>query len=309
MKETRLNKIINNVNTDLPMDQRITDQLVDYGINKEAKHNIFKTAASNLLYYKIKHKYAYQIFLKSAAAIVLLLLGTSTVYAAGFILKSHPVEMRVQTAAEYEAECAVDRSTRLKMNPDKVTTQKFGEAITIPEVEEIMDADGNVIEYRQVDKISAIDPVKSGDDVFRQLGHPNLIPTYLLDDYVLGVEGYLYKETDYSGRIVKTIEAVFYSDESSNNKNVHVMYLPIEDIEYIDSTIHIVDSDLSYEESKYETESGLTFNILAYQNDYISAEAYFELDTLGGGAINLSFNNITMDEVKMVLDSIPVVTK
>lgn len=291
MKESEFKDILSRINTDTTMDQQIVDNLINY--EASSNHTFQAKWLSNLNTTKNDKKLLSKISKSIAAVVLLAILGTTTALAASY-LKS------------YTAEFEVVPETELGPPADTLVRKEFGEGHK-NETKTTYDSAGNVIEF-----IGPEDPnhddVKYGNEAFAEIGLPNLIPTYLYDNYLLEEGGYIYVEQlRQDGFIMKKISAGFYQGDSG--KYVFVDFLPSDQSSNY-GIIAYLDSELSTKDfitSTYINKGGLTCNLVENsKHGIVSSTILFDSETLGNATYGISFTNIKMDEIEAILDSIPI---
>jgi Ni,Fe-hydrogenase I large subunit len=293
MKENKLCDIISKIDTDASMDQRIKEKLLTHEVNAGIVNPLkCLTAKLNMMF---KVSYFRAISKVAAAVLIFAVVGTATAWAASYFFKSYPAEFEVIPEVEHNSTI------------EKEVTA-YGEGHK-NERRTITDSDGNVIEsYGPEDPND--DDIKYGNEVFAALGLPNLIPTYLYDNFLLEEGGYRYIEQKYDeDTIYKSIKAGFYSENTT--KYVFIDFNP-SDTSTEDSTIMYAD-DTSTKESfhttTYVTDGGLICNLINNTEDEhetTSATIFYDSETLGNACYLLSFSNIERDEIEAILDSIPI---
>lgn len=325
MRENKFSTVLSKVTTDPAMDQRITEYLLNYQELSQARD---KSNKHSKLLFLLTSKHPRPLFYhisKTAAAIVLLtILGTATAWAASYIVKSYPIDIQLKQtenltdylANEIEHEPKPEKTTILRFGDYEIRSIVYrdadGNIIEPDENGNFLDADGNVFAYedetdRAIASYKDYDPAKGGKEVFELLGLPNIIPTYLYENYKLDPGGYVYKEEEFADRTVKRIEALF--EYGSYQKSVYISYRPVENTGDTKESLYIIEDDIAdYEKTTYTAKTGLLCNILYKKghNELTSAEIHFTDAAMGDGIYSFSFDRIEMDEVKAILDSIPM---
>jgi len=307
MKENEFRAIMSKIDTDSSTDRKITEQLLNYqGISK-LDYTIMKRNRQSILFFIKRGKQYFANVSKVAVAIVLLtIVGTATAWAAAsYFAKSYTVDIQVKTVEDIKPllkdfEYSTSKTFGAYKNERTIYTDPSGNVFDSDIDGILRDGYGNALAVKDV-----YDPVKSGNEVFAVLGLPNLVPTYLLDNYTLDPSGYSYTEQEATE--FKCVRALFWH----GMKAVDIAYEPIKDSENSNTSTYIIgvgELDTSnYIKSTYITKSGLICNILDLQDELtISAEIHFESNTLGEGSYILSFTKIEMDEIEAILDSIPI---
>lgn len=150
---------------------------------------------------------------------------------------------------------------------------------------------------------------REGEDAFAILELPNLIPIYVIDNYYVNNDQFTYKETkNEDGSISKEIYATFY-DNNAQAKRVDISFSPTLTSTKESGITMITEANITTYD--YVTKSGLQFSIAEVdgEQDYqdsIIAFLYFDSETLGHGTYTLNFDEIEIEEIKMILDSIPL---
>jgi hypothetical protein len=234
-------------------------------------------------------------FAKTTAIIILFtFLGTTTVLAADYLIRSYTANLEITP----EVESGPPQENKLK--------QHFGPGHK-NESKITRDAEGNILET-QIPEDPNNDDVKYGDEVFSKLGLPNLIPTYLYDNYLLREGGYLYIEDSLKdGSISSQISAHFFS--ADNGKQIYLYFHPSE-TSTKDHTMTYMTNDFTeddYTTSTYVSKGGLICNLVKIEkHSLIDATIIYDSEQLGNATFFLDFVSIPMDEVKAILDSIPI---
>lgn len=329
MKEEKLRNLMSKVDSDTVMDHRIMDHLFYYeedsGVNLDRNNVNRRTVIPAGKRYKFILNKGSKI---AAALIFFAILGTATVWASSYFVKTHPIDLQIKPMKEYEALVEEWEAQGYKSESQIIKEQRFGEGEVGGTF--LSDASGNKIEpdsngvYKDSDGnildsgiLPEYDPVKSGDEAFAVLGLSNLTPTYVFDNnYILSTEGYRYTETEHkiyaenkSDCFIEQSITAFFDD---TNKTVHFTYTPIDDAASIGTSYFVQDEAdvLNSTTSTYVTEGGLLCNLVITDDEYeaVTAEIYLESETLGKVLYSLSFNHVEMDEIEAILDSVPIST-
>ena len=292
MKENKVFELIANIDTDLSMDQRITEQLMN---DQTITEHTTKNAWLQLKYSRLYHNPTLLRFVRTAAIILIFtFLGTTTVLAANYLIRS------------YRADLEIIPEVELGPPQENTVKQRFGPGHK-NESRITRDAEGNILEA-QIPEDPNHEDIKYGDEVFAKLGLPNLIPTYLYDNYLLGEGGYLY--TEYSledGTISSQISAHFFSVDTG--KQIYLYFHPSE-ASTEDNTMTYMTNEFTeddYSTSTYVSKGGLICNLVENEeHDLIDATIIYDSELLGNATFFLDFVSIPMDEVETILDSIPI---
>lgn len=291
MKNEKIKKIISNIDTDISMDRRITDHLLNYQELTDITHNKALSQRNNntLLFNQALHN-----FTRTAAAILLFtIFGTTTVLAANYLIKSYTADLEIIPEVE------------LSPPQDSTMKQHFGTGHK-NETRITRDAEGNILET-QIPEDPKNEDIKFGDEAFSKLELPNLIPTYLYDHYLLGEGGYLYTAYSHDGNISSQISASFFNVDT--DKQVYLYFHPSK-TSTKDNTMTYMTNEFKEEDlitSTYVTEGGLTCNLVENEKyGLIDATIIYDSEQLGNATYFLDFVSIPMNEVKAILDSIPI---
>lgn len=174
---------------------------------------------------------------------------------------------------------------------------------------DVLTIDDMVIE--EYESVRTHVPYKNGDEAFSVLNLPNLVPTYLLDNFKLSLyDNYTYYEEEFpNGMINKQIYTKFIS-KSGPGRIVYFYYSP-SDTSQKNTIVTTVATDDSITTSTYITKNGLTCNIIEKNDDDIfsssaTALIIFDSKSLGNGSLFFDFHDVEMNEIKDILDSIPI---
>ncbi len=310
MKKDKFISVFKNIEPDSHMDKRITDKLISY--NNQHHKNSFRILRTCC--YKLTPN---SLLSKVAAALLLITVtGTVTAVASSYYYKSYKADFNIMNTAEAESARNAEGTTSqiidytnsivfgsghdihsdIKINGDIVKFDSNGEYV---------DKEGNVY-YSPYEKESSVEEdIQSGNDAFAQLGLSNLIPSYLYDNYLLEKGGYHYTDNgDY-----KILSCGFFSN-AADYKYVFIQYSPLDTSAQNVSCFDLLSDNLTEadcDSSTYETKSGLVCNILTDKvNHTVTANIVFDSEDLGSGNYLLSFFNTELDEIKTILDSIPI---
>lgn len=309
MKECEFIDMIERIDTKPSTDQKITEQLLNYDASSKQPAQLF-SSEKRLCHLPYISKIA-------AACILIALFGTTTAIASNFFLKTYHVDINF-------------KSDKAKDDPHKnpfhnrskeYKTKYFGRGprvfdekgnLITSNKKETTDERGNIYDDTGLGTNFVYNPQKSGEEAFKVLGLPNLTPTYLYDNYILDQNGYMYMKSENKGTIQKKLAVEFITHQTdTNSKFVYIEYYPNENDKSPKTSTYVVDDDPSlYSASTYTTKGGLICNIVSQKNsDDISAQIEMKSDTLGSGTFLISFSHIDMDEIKVILDSLPITTK
>jgi hypothetical protein len=333
MKEEELKKILMQPKMDELMDNRISDNLLSYNPDNNLKLNTGK------LTNKLKYKKSFQFISKAAAVIlVLVAVGGATAWAAGLLVKTKPVNIKTVTKEEIDKmyeEDGLDRDEYIENYKKNRIKKVFGKGnqILLP----VFDSEGNLAE-RDEDGIlhfkdgstvksmaGALDPerhekdIKSSNEAFTELGLPNIIPDYIYENYLVGMEGFIYTEYTQEGHTAKDIMVCFYPDYTSpvfaddlnkdDSMNIFnkVIWFTISSTGESELSTDILsereDEDTSTI-STYTNKNGITCTI--QEEERILAYIHFSSETLGNGSIMIEFHDTPMEKVKEILDMLPL---
>lgn len=291
MKEKDFRKFINTIDTDASIDQRITDQLMNYEVDTLII-NRNRLPVVNLK--NLRGRRLISSMTKAAAVILLFaIVGTTTALAATYLVKSYKVK--------YEVVPESDLGPVPEREIISFGTGHKNESGTF------YDAEGNLtFSYGPEDPND--EDIKFGDEAFTALGLPNLTPTYLYDNYLVQEPGYRYikPKSDDGSEFKDELFVSFFTVGSS--KHVYLDFFP-QETSTQDITLSIptnMAEDLT-NTSTYTTKGGLICNLRESEKyNIIDAIIMFDSDTLGNGFYAICFTDIQMDEAKEILDSIPI---
>ena len=281
MKEKEFMDYISTVDTDFSMDQKVLEQIFN---NSEAanKNNIFKftNTISNL-----KERFQIMRTLPKVAALltILVIVGTATVFAQGYLVKVFSPKIIYKESEGAPANIKVIDKTYIKGS------------------EPLTNEYGGIIGYNRIPG--------AAEEAFALFNLPNLIPTYLLENYYTDSDGYVYTENlaDH-GFTFNNLRAYFTSDVQLT-KRVFFWFTP-EDQSVKDLVFYYTNiSSENITQTTYITKSGLPCIIEDFNkaNHFLNVFILFDSDTLGNGFYRLEFSpNIEMEEVEEILDSIPL---
>ncbi|MDF2545085.1 MAG: hypothetical protein K0S47_4803 [Herbinix sp.] len=316
MKESELKKILTKPVMDQTMDQKIADSLLyhDANINNVGWRRLF---TQKTLRFGIS-KIAVLIFL-------LAIVGVGSAWAAGLYVKSYFTDIKVMTEEEIED----DSDLVIRFDRENATRKRFGTGNkmigllkdmngNIPEI----DADGYYV-FEDGSKFLAPyipDPNrhenarKSGDEAFAEIDYPNLVPTYLYDNYVLGVDGFVYTMITQENKVVlKEIMVEFFTDAYDTGdflkENIWITFHSSETSVKDSKSIHMSydENDDNYIYSSYTTKGGIICSILEeVDRNSIIVHISFDSETIGNGRMMIQFKGLEMDKINEILDTIPL---
>lgn len=331
MKEIDLEKILTRPTTDETMDQKITDSLLNIDMNSEGMNSNKENSSRNVL------NKSYRFSKVAVIVLALIIIGTGTVLAAArHFVKSYPFKTEIMTEEEYiekygsalNVEEVYKDAIKKYFGPGN----KMAASVPLPrdpngnllEVKEINDegyvvlADGST--YKPVQEYYTPDPdrhekaKKSGDESFAEMGYPNLVPTYLYDNYVLGEKGFCNYEHTRDGYTYKWSMAEFFKDAYDtgdfSSEIIYVNFYATEQSTKNSARI-LFDEEWSeddYVYSTYTTKGGVLCSLSEYVGGNITTDIIFDSDTIGNGCIMIEFIGFSdqMDKVKEVLDTLPL---
>lgn len=156
---------------------------------------------------------------------------------------------------------------------------------------------------------------RSGDDAFAEIGYPNILPTYIYDNYLLGPDGITSFELTIDRHTHKWLMTCFYKDgyESGDftSERIWVSFFAMKDSTK-DMTTTLVDdyrTEDDYIYSTYITKGGILCSIKeSIISGNITVEIVFDSDTIGNGHLSLEFVGFRdrLDEIKGILDTLPL---
>lgn len=288
MKEREFIEFVSKIEPHASMDQRITNRLLNY----DATHDNFnqKTKILGQLLVSRINKLSPSLPKVVAVLFVLAIIGSTTALAAGYYIKSYSSQFSVISEPELKLPKDLVKRHFGGHTTKSTTTMENGKLVTIgPET------------YNDED-------VNSGDKAFGELGLPNLFPTYLYNNYIVDDSGIIYGEEEISDGSKSTYIAANFTSFDSK-KLIYVEYVPSK-VSKKDSPNSLATDDFAKEDftsSQYITENGLICNLIeAVTDDTISATIYFDSNSIGNATYLISFSHVKMNEVKEVLDSIPI---
>ena len=320
MKERDLRKVLTKPTTDETMDQKITDSLLNPDLND---------MNSNKMYSRNIKSYRFSKVAVIVAAFIII--GTGTVLAATrHFVKSYPSKRDVLTEEEYIQKYG--SALNVEEIYEEVTKKYFGpgnKKLTLPR-----DSDGNLLEvtddgyvvfpdgssYKPIYELYTPDPdrhekaKKSGDEAFAYMGYPNLVPTYIYDNYVLGEKGFCIYETTRDGYDKKWTMTEFFKDAYDtgdfSSEVIHVTFSPAEHSTKNSTSILVDDNTTKddYAYSTYTTKGGILCSLSKHVDGNIIADINFDSDTIGNGHMMIEFIGFSnkMDTVKEILDTLPL---
>lgn len=312
MKESEFNDLIDRINMDTSMDQRMEDLLLqyDYTTNDKKEDNYTKDKLTI-----IRRFTSLSTLVKAASVLILLAaIGTSTaVMASNIFIHSYTVPISIKDAkdmpkATTSSECKITSSRNLQFGEGIRLFDKDGNILSSID-DTVYDEEGNVIDNSSISTADyTYTPEQNGSDAFHVIGIPDLTPTYLYDHYILDEDGYQYSEKTYQinetkDDIVNSISAHYFT---STQKDVNVQYMPSSGEVYLTTTYYDGVDIENITKSTYETKNGLTCTIINNEG-IIDVHIFFNSLSIGNGELMLNFCNIDMDEIKDILDSIPVI--
>lgn len=313
--EDRLKEILTKPVMDETMDQKIAEQLLNYDTDRNKK-----VWTANWLTRTFSTHNSLRINISKVVIIIfaLFIIGGGTALAARWYVKSYPAKIIIMNEDDIdlgEYESSVEHRVR----------KSFGTGNRL--VSMLRDRDGNIYEVDEngyyifedgSKNIEAYIPDpnrhendrKSGDEAFAEMGFPNLVPTYLYDNYILGVGGYSYMETYYkNGSFYKTILADFFKDGYDTgdftSETIFAQFSSSDITTEAYAYLNKNDNNDTYRYSSYTNKNGILCTIVE-KLENVAVHIVFESEQLGNGDINLIFKGITLDKIKEILDTIPL---
>jgi len=321
MKESELKKILTKPVMDQTMDQKIVDALLYHEVNIDKKS--YKVGWMRTGYLFSQKALNYSISKIAIVIIVLAIVGAGTAWAAGFnVIKSYSTQIKIMTEEEIDEDQIIypDRENAIK--------KVFGTGNKM--IGMLSDNDGNILEidedgyYTFEDGSKLLAPYipdpnrhendrKSGNEAFAEIGYPNLIPTYLYENYLLGEKGFAYKEETLSNNVThKYIDANFFQDYIYQDftESIYIHFTPSESTVKDPKSIFLIqdnEPDYNYIYSSYTTKGGILCSALEISEmNSVMFHISFDSETIGNGIMTIEFINMKMDKIKEILDTIPL---
>lgn len=333
MKEIDLEKILTRPTTDETMDQKITDSLLNIDMNSgDMDSNIKNNSRSN------NFNKSFRLSRVAVIVMALIVIGTGTVLAAArHFVKSYPFKMDIMTEEEYEEKIGDVPSVEDMYGEDTIRKHFGGGNKMMASVPLLKDPDGNLLEvkeindegyvvladgstYKPVHEFYTPDPdrhekaKKSGDESFAEMGYPNLVPTYIYDNYVLGEKGFCNFERTKDGYTYKWSMTEFFTDAYDTgdftSETIWVNFSAAQQSTK-NATSTLIDDNRTeddYAYSTYTTKGGVLISISEHIGGNIIAHIVFDSDTIGNGFLSIEFIGFSgkMDKVKEILDTLPL---
>ncbi len=319
MKENEFIKIITKPIIDSSMDQTIANSILHHDTNANKKNTRARWMQTGYLF--SQKALSNSISKIAVAVIVLSLVGAGTVWAAGIYVKSYKSEIQIMT----EDEVDVIKDDIISLDRENAVKKYFGNGNKL--IGPAIDMNGNILEideegyYTHEDgtKVPASyipDPNRyenartSGDEAFAEMGYPNLIPSYLYDNYILETDGFIYAEFPESS--YKEIMVEFLTDAYNGGdfyeENIWVTFSPSEtSVENPQSIYRLNYDEDDYITSSYTTKGGINCSILEDKVTFhIIAEINFDSETIGNGHMMIEFVGMEWDKVTEILNTLPL---
>lgn len=332
MKESDIKRVLTTPTTDDAMDQNITDALLNIDSHTDKSNNYKANARTR---YLANNKWLRYRFSKAAVIILaLVLIGTGTVLATGLYVRSYTHERKVITKDEYYKETGIDIDD-LSLYGEDIIKKSFGAGNKM--ISPLRDPQGNVYEITDDGKIimddgTIIIPLyvpdpdryekakKAGDDAFAEFGLPNLLPTYLYDNYILGESGFTCFESTQDDATHKWLMGEFimdgYNTEDFLSERIWMSFssseISLKNQQSILVSNNWTEDDFIY--STYTTKGGVLCTISELNIEsitdtagHINVDIVFDSDTIGTGHLLIEFIGFKdkMDKVKEILDTLP----
>lgn len=319
MKENELRRILTKPTIDMDMDRRVEDTLLNCETDIYRKDNIDRYSHKK---YPLYNKGLSSRFSKVAViGLLLIIIGTGTVFAANYFVRSYNHKIKFITEDEYEP------GTPL-YGEDTIRTYFGGgnKLIALPRDDEgnlyQINDEGLIImgeeEIRQ--PLYLPDPErhekarKSGDEAFAEIGYPNLIPSYIYDNYLLNEKGHICYENNRDGVTQKWLRTEFimdgYESDDFFSETIWIEFFPY-DVS-VDKVTSVYTEEVGTEEdfifSTYTTKGGILCSIQenVARGNNITAHILFDSDGIGNGSLMIDFHGTDMDKVKEILDTFPL---
>lgn len=326
MKESDLKRILTTPTTDEAMDKNITQSLlnIESDMDDNTNRGDYNTDSRNLF------KKGYRFSKVAIIVFALAIIGTGTGVAAGiYYTKSYPFKMEFMTEEEAKRELGSKGEESL-LHGEETIRESFGggnKKISFPwanneDVSEISDDgvvifnDGSTFVPPYIPDPERHEKAKiSGNDAFDVLGYPDLLPSYIYDNYVLGESGFVCNDLVGEDYNCKWLFAEFFEDAYDTGAfdetiwvNFHGMDVSTENLRGI-----LIDDNTSedhYEFSTYTTEGGILCSIREHYLGSITVDIVFDSDIIGNGHLMLEFFGFRSDEqkekIKEILETLPL---
>lgn len=301
MKESELKKIMTTPVMDETMDQNITESLLNYTTDNTMKSR--RIIKSNLP--KI-----------AAAILVLVTLGTGAVLASSYYARTYLNDIQIKSVQELGtdldevlSDCYDDDTVRKHFGASEgmVSQLKNKNGGTT-----VMNEDGFYV-FENGSRLVAPDAPgpdrhenarKGGDGAFGELGYPNLVPSYIYDNYILEDNGFICYESEIDNTVQKWLTARFSDSDDYLSKVIYVTFIPRESPVEGEGSVYFIEdkTDEDFIHSGYTTKNGIQCSVVEEIGGNINAHIFFEIDTIGNGEIMFEFDGFEMDKVKEILD-------
>lgn len=321
MKEHTLKEILSKPVIDASMDEKITETLLSYD---DYGHQCDKEKFVDKRYQFVQKVFTYGIAKIAVVVLVLSVVGVGTVWAAGlFKVKSKSYEIELLTQEEYE-----EAGYEPFDFEQEVIRKEFGKDLN-KLITPHYDSNGNILEVDEEGYITLEDGSKyqpvvtytpdperfekarvSGGEAFAEIGFPNLVPTYIYDNYILSPDGFGYR--DYLNIPFRKVAVQFLKDAYKGGGNFHdeiiwMEFIPREKDIVVSGGIRVVEDKDNFIFSKHTTKGGILCTITQYKDsDHIIVEIEFESDTIGNGSMMIEFQGVEWDKVTEILDTLPL---
>lgn len=333
MKENNLKRILTKPTTDETMDQKITDNLLNIEMSSgDMDSNIMNNPISNTF------SKSYRFSRVAVIVMALIVIGTGTVLAAArHFVKSYPFKMDIMSEEEYKEKIGNIPSVEDMYGEDTIRKNFGGGNKMMASVPLLRDPNGNLLEvkeindegyvvladgstYKPVHEFYTPDPDRhekariSGDESFDEMGYPNLVPTYIYDNYVLAEEGFCNFERTKDGYTYKWSMTEFFTDAYDTGdftrETIWVNFSAAQESTK-NTTSTLIDDNRTendYAYSTYTTKGGVLSSISEHVGGNIIAHIVFDSDTIGNGFLSIEFIGFSgkMDKVKEILDTLPL---
>lgn len=323
MKENDIKKILSKPIMDQSMEDKILNVVLYYDPNNKRINYIKNNEPSMNQRINLSSKVNFNLSRIAIILIALLIIGTGTVYAASIYVKSYKTNIKFMTENELLELREKSDVTVFELVDKKVfgtgnrqvtlLTDSNGEYLEMDEEGYYIFEDGSKYKPNyEINKNRHELDKKSGDEAFAEIGYQNIIPTYLYENYLLSEGGYHYSELRSKDNITrKDIVADFFPDYFKKldfNKRVWITF-SIDNMNRTEyGAIHINDNASNYINSSFTTKNGIVCTIMESTiGKQILVHINFSSEEISSGSMMLEFHFIDMDEVKEILDTIPLI--
>lgn len=264
----------------------------------------------------------------SKIAIVVLLLslaGVGTVWAANYF-KVKSYNHKINLVTKNELEDLHESNDYISIDYNNVIKKRYGQSINKELRSPSYDNKGNILipdeeGYYTLEDGTRFpasfipDPERyekaklSGDEVFTEMGYPNLIPTFIYDNYILDPNGFGYYHDPVTSQTWINVQFLTdaYNGGDFFKENIWITFFARAEAAKSPGSYFEVYNEKNYNLFNYTTKSGVLCSIMQYKDsNYFIVNISFDSETIGNGDFMFELKGIEWDKLVEILDTLPL---